>query len=74
VKAIVVIEVRHAAPLVSRLVSPAYEDGTTTEAGMIQALSARFARLREHRANGCGLFYGSHLFAALILRVARYDA
>jgi hypothetical protein len=52
VKAIVVIEVRHAAPLVSRLVSPAYEDGTTTEAGMIQAHSARFARLREHRANG----------------------
>jgi hypothetical protein len=32
-KAIVVIEVQHAAPLVS----PAYDDGTTTEAEMLEA-------------------------------------
>jgi uncharacterized protein len=46
-KAIVVIEVRHAAPLIS----PAYEDGTTTEADMVQAHHARFARLHEHHAS-----------------------
>ena len=40
VKAIVVIEVRHAAPLVS----PAYDDGAT-EADMLETQRARFARL-----------------------------
>ena len=45
--AIVVIEVRHAAPLVS----PAYDDGTATEADIFQAHRARFARLHEHRAS-----------------------
>jgi predicted pyridoxine 5'-phosphate oxidase superfamily flavin-nucleotide-binding protein len=47
VKAIVVIEVQRAAPLVS----PAYDDGATTEADMLQAHSARFARLHEQRAS-----------------------
>ena len=41
VEAIVVIEVRHAAPLVS----PAYDDGATTEADMLETQRARFARL-----------------------------
>ncbi len=40
---IVVLEVRSAAPVVS----PAYDDGRTTEAGMIEAHRARFARLHE---------------------------
>jgi uncharacterized protein len=48
VKAIVVIEVKHAAPLVS----PAYDGGATTEADMLQAHSARFARLHEQRVEG----------------------
>jgi hypothetical protein len=45
VKAIVVIEVQHAAPLVS----PAYDDGAMTEADMVEAHGARFARLHERR-------------------------
>jgi predicted pyridoxine 5'-phosphate oxidase superfamily flavin-nucleotide-binding protein len=48
VKAIVVIEVQLAAPLVS----PAYDDGATTEMDMLQAHSARFARLHEQRVRG----------------------
>jgi len=48
VKAIVVIEVRDAAPLVS----PAYDDGATTEAGMLEAQRVRFARLHERQARG----------------------
>jgi uncharacterized protein len=48
VKAIVVIEVEHAAPLVS----PAYDDGATTEADMLQAHGARFARLSSRRVAG----------------------
>ena len=48
VKAIVVIEVRYAAPLVS----PAYDDGTTTEAEMLESQRARFARLHERHADG----------------------
>jgi predicted pyridoxine 5'-phosphate oxidase superfamily flavin-nucleotide-binding protein len=47
VQAIVVIEVRYAAPLVS----PAYDDGTTTEAEMLQSQRARFARLHERQAS-----------------------
>jgi len=47
VEAIVVIEVQHAAPLVS----PAYDDGATTEADMLRAHSARFTRLHEQRAS-----------------------
>ena len=47
VEAIVVIEVQHAAPLVS----PAYDDGTTTEADIFQAHRARFARLHERRSH-----------------------
>ena len=43
VKGIVVIEVQEA----SDLVSPAYDDGTTTEADMIRRFQARFARLHE---------------------------
>jgi predicted pyridoxine 5'-phosphate oxidase superfamily flavin-nucleotide-binding protein len=46
VEAIVVIEVRHATPLVS----PAYDDGATTEADMLEAQRARFARLHERHA------------------------
>src|SRR5262249_44679078 len=46
VKAIVVIEVQHAEPLVS----PAYDDGTTTEEDMLHAHRARFAGLYERRA------------------------
>ena len=45
VQAIVVIEVRHAAPLVS----PAYDDGAATEADILDAHRTRFARLHEHR-------------------------
>jgi hypothetical protein len=40
-----VIEVREAAPLVS----PAYDDGTTTEAEMLESQRARFARLHERQ-------------------------
>ena len=47
-KAIVVIEVQLAAPLVS----PAYDDGLTTEADIFEAHRARFARLHELRASG----------------------
>jgi hypothetical protein len=43
VKAIVVIEVQQARPLVS----PAYDDGTTSEAEMVRIFEARFARLHE---------------------------
>jgi len=43
VKAIVVIEVQQARPLVSR----AYDDGTTSEAEMVRIFEARFARLHE---------------------------
>jgi uncharacterized protein len=43
VKAIVVIEVQEA----SNLISPAYDDGTTTEAEVIRRFQARFARLHE---------------------------
>jgi hypothetical protein len=41
VEAIVVIKVQHAAPLVS----PAYDDGATTEAEMLATQRARFSRL-----------------------------
>ena len=44
-RAIVVIEGRHAAPLVS----PAYDDGATTEAGTLESRRARFARLHERQ-------------------------
>jgi hypothetical protein len=40
-----VIDVQHAAPLVS----PAYDDGTMAEADMLEAHRARFARLHERR-------------------------
>jgi uncharacterized protein len=43
VKAIVVIEVQQARPLVS----PVYDDGTTSEAEMVRIFEARFARLHE---------------------------
>lgn len=43
VKTIVVIEVQEA----SNLISPAYDDGTTTEAEVIRRFQARFARLHE---------------------------
>ena len=46
VKAIIVIEVRDAAPLVS----PAYDDEATTEAEMLESQWARFTRLRDRRA------------------------
>jgi len=42
VRAVVVIEVRDARPLVS----PAYDDGTSTEADVSATHRARFARLR----------------------------
>ena len=45
-QAIVVIEVRYAAPLVS----PAYDDGATTEAEMLESQRARFARLHDRHA------------------------
>ena len=53
VKAIVVIEVRQA----RALVSPAYDDGTTTEADMLRVFQARFARLHE-RPNDDVAFVG----------------
>jgi uncharacterized protein len=43
VSAIVVIEVREARPVVS----PAYDDGTVTEADMVRTFQARFARLHD---------------------------
>ena len=43
VKAIVVVEVQQAQPLVS----PAYDDGATSEAEMVRTFEARFARLHE---------------------------
>jgi uncharacterized protein len=43
VKAIVVIEVQQARPLVS----PVYDEGTTSEAEMVRIFEARFARLHE---------------------------
>jgi predicted pyridoxine 5'-phosphate oxidase superfamily flavin-nucleotide-binding protein len=48
VQAIVVIQVQDAAPLVS----PAYDDGATTEADMLAAQRARFARLHERQVRG----------------------
>jgi predicted pyridoxine 5'-phosphate oxidase superfamily flavin-nucleotide-binding protein len=48
VKAIVMIEVRDAAALVS----PAYDDGATTEAEMLETQRARFARLHERHERG----------------------
>jgi uncharacterized protein len=47
VQAIVVIEVHHAAPLIS----PAYDDGQMTEADMLNTHTARFARLHQRRAH-----------------------
>ena len=46
VKAIVVIEVQHAEPLVS----PVYDDGTATEADVLRTHRKRFASLHERRA------------------------
>jgi len=43
VNAVVVIEVQQARPLVS----PVYDDGTTSEAEMVRTFEARFARLHE---------------------------
>jgi predicted pyridoxine 5'-phosphate oxidase superfamily flavin-nucleotide-binding protein len=43
INAVVVIEVQHAAALIS----PAYDDGTLTEAEVVAANQARFARLHE---------------------------
>ena len=48
VEAIVMIEVQAAAPLVS----PAYDDGVTTESDMLETQRARFARLHEGRVRG----------------------
>ena len=48
VMAIVMIEVRDAAPLVS----PAYDDGVMTEADMLETQRARFARLHERQVRG----------------------
>jgi uncharacterized protein len=48
VKAIVVIEVQHAEPLIS----PVYDDGTTTEADVLETHHARFATLHERPAHG----------------------
>jgi hypothetical protein len=45
VRAIVVIEVQHAEPLIS----PVYDDGITTEADVLQTHQARFAGLHERR-------------------------
>ena len=56
IRAIVLIEVQHAAPLVS----PAYDDGTTTEAEMLEAHRARFARLHERRGLRAGLDQQAH--------------
>lgn len=43
INAIVVIEVRHVRPLLS----PAYDDGTTTELDLVRTFQGRFARLHE---------------------------
>jgi uncharacterized protein len=51
VKAIVVIEIQQARPLVS----PAYDDGTITEAEMVRAWEGRFARLHERFRDSEGL-------------------
>jgi hypothetical protein len=48
VQAVVTIEVRDAAPLVS----PAYDDGVTTESDMLETLRARFARLHDRHVRG----------------------
>ena len=50
VNAIVVIEVRQARPLVS----PAYDDGTTTEMDLLRIHQARFARLHERFKGSTG--------------------
>jgi hypothetical protein len=50
VKAIVVIEVQHAEPLIS----PVYDDGTTTEADVLETHHARFATLHERPAPQIG--------------------
>jgi predicted pyridoxine 5'-phosphate oxidase superfamily flavin-nucleotide-binding protein len=50
VKAVVVIEVREARPLVS----PAYDDGTTTEMDMLRTYQARFACLHEQLEGSTG--------------------
>jgi predicted pyridoxine 5'-phosphate oxidase superfamily flavin-nucleotide-binding protein len=47
VQAIIVIEVQHAEPLIS----PAYDDGTTTEADMLHNHRARFAVLHERHGH-----------------------
>jgi predicted pyridoxine 5'-phosphate oxidase superfamily flavin-nucleotide-binding protein len=47
VAAIVVIEVQHAAPLIS----PAYDDGKVTEESVFEVHRARFARLHERRSH-----------------------
>ena len=47
IKAIVVIEVHHAKPLIS----PVYDDETTSEADMLETHRARFARLHERHAH-----------------------
>jgi predicted pyridoxine 5'-phosphate oxidase superfamily flavin-nucleotide-binding protein len=47
VSAIVVVEVREA----RSLVSPAYDDGTVTEADMVRMFQARFARLHDAAAS-----------------------
>lgn len=47
IKAIVVIEVHHATPLIS----PVYDDETTSEADMLETHRARFARLHERYAH-----------------------
>ncbi|HUB42024.1 MAG TPA: pyridoxamine 5'-phosphate oxidase family protein [Streptosporangiaceae bacterium] len=49
VKAIVVIEVQRADPLIS----PAYDDGTATGADIVESQRERFARLHERRAQVC---------------------
>jgi len=47
VKAIIVIEVQRAEPVIS----PAYDDGTMTEADILETHRARFARLHERRVH-----------------------
>ena len=46
VNAVVVIEVQQA----SALISPVYDDGTVTEAEIVAANQARFAKLHKHAA------------------------
>jgi uncharacterized protein len=45
IKAIVVIQIKHAAPLIS----PVYDHGITTEVDVFKAHQARFARFHEQR-------------------------